>query len=224
MEERKGKVLTQEQRDQIMTWLRAGYTPYKICGLAKNQGWSVSWQVIHSIYVPKFQKEIDKGIIAKSENKSSWFNKEFRAERCAEIAELLYNDIMEGKMYAEEVTERQERGGTSVTTKPVYFAGMIKNYKDMVDTIGNELGQRKQAVDVNFNKNQNLNLSVLVDRIYQQEDQVNKQLEGADIIDLPPGDDFADDKGFLAVVDNQTPEEIKELTDGISESETDVLG
>lgn len=208
--EREINRLTDEQKDQIMTWLRAGYTPYKIVGLAKNQGWKVSFQTIHQSYVPKFRKEFEDHI-DKNSLKTSWFNREFRAERAAEIAEALYGDIMEGKMYGEEVTEKEDKFGTTRTTKPIYFAGMIKNFKDMVDTIGNELGQRKQAVDVNFNKNQNLNLSILVDKIYEQDTSVDKQIEGAEIIDLPPGDDFSDDKGFLQVVDQQTPDDVKDL-------------
>ena len=215
--------LSQEQRDQIMTWLRAGYTPYKIVGLAKNQGWKVSFQTIHQSYVPKLQKEFADHI-DKNSLKSSWFNREFRAERAAEIAEALYGDIMEGKMYAEEVTEKDDKYGKTVTTRPIYFAGMIKNFKDMVDTIGNELGQRKQAVDVNFNKNQNLNLSILVDKIYEQDTNLDHQIEGAEIIDLPPGDDFSDDKGFLQVVDQQTPDDIKELqTEETDESEDELF-
>ena len=209
--EREINRLTDEQKDQIMTWLRAGYTPYKIVGLAKNQGWKVSFQTIHQSYVPKFRKEFEDHI-DKNSLKTSWFNREFRAERAAEIAEALYGDIMEGKMYGEEVTEKEDKFGTTRTTKPIYFAGMIKNFKDMVDTIGNELGQRKQAVDVNFNKNQNLNLSVLVDKIYEQDNQMDRQLEGAEIIDLPSNEDFADDKGFMAIVGPQ-PDEIKEVVD-----------
>jgi hypothetical protein len=89
---------------------------------------------------------------------------------------------------------------------------MIKNWKDLVDTIANELGQRRQAVDVNFNKNQSLDISVLVDKIYEQDNTVDKQIEGADIIDLPSTSDFADDKGFLAIVGDQ-PEEIAEVVD-----------
>ena len=89
---------------------------------------------------------------------------------------------------------------------------MIKNWKDLVDTIGNELGQRKQSLDVNFNKNQNLNLSVLVEKIYEQDNDVDKQIEGAEIIDLPSGEDFADDKGFLQIVGPQ-PDDIADVVD-----------
>lgn len=163
-----------------------------------------------------FKAHTDKHSLA-----TSWFNRTFRAERAAEIAEKLYGDIMEGKMYAEEVTTRMGKFGEETNTRPVYFAGMIKNWKDMVDTIGNELGQRKQQLDVNFNKNQNLNLSVLVEKIYEQDDKVDKQIEGAEIIDLPPGDDFADDKGFLQVVDSQTPDEVKELQTKEEEDDDD---
>ena len=126
---------------------------------------------------------------------------------------MLFDRIMNGEMFAEEVTEKTDpKYGTTVTTKPLYFAGMIKNWKDLVDTVANELGQRKQAIDVNFNKNQNLNLSVLVDKIYEQDSNVEKQLQGAEIIDLPSGEDFADDKGFMKIVGPQ-PEEIKEVVD-----------
>lgn len=193
-----------------MTWLRSGYTAEQIPGLAKNQGWSVTSKNVYNWYVPKLKKELAENA-GRMGQKNAWFNKEYRAERAAEIADLLYHDIMERKMYAEEVTEREGKYGPETTTKPIYFAGMIKNFKDMVDTIGNETGQRKQTVDVNFNKNQNLNLSILVDKIYEEDSTVDKRLETAEIIDLPPGDDFADDKGFMQVVDQQTPDEVKEL-------------
>ena len=204
--------LTEEQKDQVRTWIRAGYTAAQIEGLAKNQGWRITKENVQNRYIPKVREEF-KEHIDKNSLSTSWFNKEFRAERAAQIADLLFEDIMDRKMYAEEVTEKSDaKYGTTVTTKPIYFAGMIKNWKDLVDTIANELGQRKQQVDVNFNKNQNLNLSVLVDKIYEQDSNVDKQIEGAEIIDLPSGEDFADEKGFMAIVGPQ-PEEIKEVVD-----------
>lgn len=205
--------LTDAQKDQIRSWLREGYTASQIVGLAKNQGWHVTQSSILQNYLPRVRQDFREHI-EKNQLATSWFNREFRAERAAEIAEKLYGDIMEGKMFAEEVSEQMGKNGVITTTKPIYFAGMIKNWKDLIDTIGNELGQRKQQVDVNFNKNQNLNLSVLVDKIYEQDTSVDKRMESADIIDLPPGDDFSDDKGFLAVVDQQTPEEVKALKKG----------
>lgn len=66
---------------------------------------------------------------------------------------------------------------------------------------------------MNFNKNQNLNLSVLVDKIYEQDSSVNRQLEGAEIIDLPSNEDFADDKGFMAIVGPEQTDEIKDVLD-----------
>ena len=204
--------LSEEQKDQIRTWIRAGYTATQIEGMAKNQGWRVTKENIWNRYMPQvraeFREHIDKNSLS-----TSWFNKEFRAEKAAAIADMLFNDIMEGKMYAQEVTEREGKFGPETSTKPIYFAGMIKNWKDLVDTIANELGQRKQQVDVNFNKNQNLNLSVLVDKIYEQDTTVDKQIEGAEIIDLPSGEDFADDKGFMAIVGPEQTEEIKEVVD-----------
>lgn len=206
------KRLTPVQQDQVRTWLRAGYTAYQIETMARNQGWHIRAAHVTQYYIPQIRKEFQEHI-DKSSLATSWFNKEFRAEKAAMIADKLFDDIMEGKMFAEEVTEREDRLGKPViTTKPVYFAGMIKNWKDLVDTIANELGQRKQAIDVNFNKNQNLNLSVLVEKIYEQDDSVNKQIEGAEIIDLPSQEDFADDKGFLAIVGPQ-PDEIKDIVD-----------
>ena len=204
--------LTPAQKDMIRTWIRAGYTASQIEGLARNQGFRVTAHNIQTRYMPnvraEFREHIDKNSLS-----TSWFNKEFRAEKAAAIADMLFDRIMNGEMFAEEVSEKADRDGqTIVTTKPLYFAGLVKNWKDLVDTIANELGQRRQAVDVNFNKNQNLNLSVLVDKIYEQDANVSKQIEGAEIIDLPSGEDFADDKGFLAIVGPQ-PDEIKDIVD-----------
>lgn len=212
-EEKKGlNLLTAAQRDSVRTWIRSGYSAQEIEGLARNQGWTIKAAHVKGYYIPQVRKEF-RDHIDKSGLSASWFNKEFRAEKAAMIADKLFNDIMEGKMYSEEVTVKEDRKGNPVTTtKPLYFAGMIKNWKDLVDTIANELGQRRQAVDVNFNKNQSLDISVLVDKIYEQDNTVDKQIEGADIIDLPSTSDFADDKGFLAIVGDQ-PEEIAEVVD-----------
>lgn len=204
--------LTDAQKDQIRTWIRAGYTSTQIVGLAHNQGFEVTEDNIRKRYMPQvrdeFRKHIDKNSLS-----TSWFNKEFRAEKAAQIADMLFDRIMNGEMFAEEVTEKFDpKYGSTTTTKPIYFAGMIKNWKDLVDTISNELGQRRQQVDVNFNKNQNLNLSVLVDKIYEQDNNVDRQLEGAEIIDLPSPSDFADDKGFMQIVGPQ-PEEIADVVD-----------
>lgn len=209
---RKYVTLTDVQKDQVTTWIRAGYTATQIVGLARNQGWNVSEANVRQIYMPKVKAEFADHI-DKNSLRTSWFNKEFRAEKAAAIADMLFDRIMNGEMFAEEVSEKLDRDGqTIVTTKPMYFAGLVKNWKDLVDTIANELGQRKQAIDVNFNKNQNLNLSVLVDKIYEQDASVDKQIQGAEIIDLPSEEDFADDKGFLAIVGPQ-PEEVKEVVD-----------
>lgn len=204
--------LTDSQKDQIRTWIRAGYTAPQIVGLARNQGFEVTETNIWTNYMPQVKKEFKDHIDRNSLSKS-WFNKEFRAERAAEISQMLYEHIMNGEMFQEEIIETTDRSGSQVTHKPLYFAGLIKNYLDMNNLIGNELGQRRGTIDVNFNKNQNLNLSVLVDKIYEQETNVTKQIEGAEIIDLPPGPDFADDKGFMQIVDEQTDTEIKELSE-----------
>ena len=203
--------LTEAQKDMVRTWIRAGYTAPQIVGLAKNQGFTVSETVIWHHYAPQVKKEF-KDHIDKNSLSKSWFNKEFRAEKAANMAEMLYEHIMNGDMFQEEVVETSGKDGTQITHKPLYFAGMIKNWKDLVDTIGNELGQRRQALDVSFNKNQNLNLSVLVDKIYEQDNNVDHQIEGAEIIDLPSPTDFADEKGFMQIVDEQTDPEVKELT------------
>ena len=203
--------LTQEQKDQVCTWIRAGYSAVQIENLAKTQGWTVKAANVQNIYIPKVRKEFQDHI-DKSSLSTSWFNKEFRAEKASQIADMLFERIMNGEMFAEEVTQREGKFGPEVNTKPVYFAGMIKNWKDLVDTIANELGQRKQSLDVNFNKNQNLNLSVLVEKIYDQDSAVDHQLEGAEIIDLPSREDFADDKGFMQIVGPET-EEVKDIVD-----------
>jgi len=203
--------LTEAQKDMIRTWIRAGYTAPQIVGLARNQGFEVTETNIWHNYAPQVKKEFKEHIDRNSLSKS-WFNKEFRAEKAANIAEMLYEHIMNGEMFQEEVVETTGKDGTQITHKPLYFAGMIKNWKDLMDTIGNELGQRRAALDVSFNKNQNVNLSVLVDKIYEQDNNVNKQIEGAEIIDLPSPTDFADEKGFMQIVDEQTDQEVKELT------------
>lgn len=206
------KYLTEAQKDQIRTWIRAGYTAAQIEKMAQNQGFYVTAHNVQAKYMPKIREEF-KQHIDKNSLSTSWFNKEFRAEKAAAIADMLFDRIMDGEMFAEEISEKPDRDGkTIVTRKPLYFAGMIKNWKDLVDTIANETGQRRQTVDVNFNKNQNLNLSVLVDKIYEQDNNVDRQIEGAEIIDLPSGEDFADDKGFMAIVGPQ-PEEIKDVVD-----------
>ena len=212
MEENSKGRMTPEQKNQVMTWIRAGYTAQQIEVMAKDSGFVVKASNITNNMIPKIRKEFREHI-EKSTLATSWFNKEFRAEKASQIADKLFADIMEGKMYGEEITTREDRNGNPiVTSKPVYFAGMIKNWKDLVDTIANELGQRKQSLDVNFNKSPNLNLSVLVEKIYEQDTSVDHQLEGARIIDLPSKEDFADDKGFMAIVGDQ-PEEIKEVVD-----------
>lgn len=212
MKTEKRYALTQEQKDQVKTWIRAGYTAPQIEGLARNQGWVVKAANVQNVYIPmvraEFREHIDKSSLS-----TSWFNKEFRAEKASQIADMLFERIMNGEMFNEEVTQREGKFGPETTTKPVYFAGMIKNWKDLVDTIANELGQRKQTVDLNFNKNQNLNLSVLVEKIYEQDSNVDRQLEGAEIIDVPSLEDFADDKGFMQIVDEQTDDEIKNVVD-----------
>lgn len=217
-ESKNSNYLTETQKDQIRTWIRAGYTAPQIVGLARNQGFEVTEWNIWTNYMPQVKKEFKDHIDRNSLSKS-WFNKEFRAERAAEISQMLYEHIMNGDMFQEEVIETSGKDGVQITHKPLYFAGMIKNYLDMNNLIGNELGQRRAALDVNFNKNQNLNLSVLVDKIYEQEEAVEKKIEGADIIDLPPGPDFADEKGFMQIVEEQTDEEIKALAEHSGEED-----
>ena len=202
-------VYTEQQKEQIMTWLRQGFTAPQIEGLAKNQGWEVNRTTIYTTYYPKIKAEREESL-KNHEKALTWFDKRFRAERAAEIAERLYGDIMEGKMFAEEVTEMDTEFGTKTTRKPVYFAGMIKNWTDLNHMISTELGQNKQTVDINYNKNSNVSVSVLIDKIFEMDGDVQKQIEGAEIIDVPSDTDFADDKAYLAIVNDQTPEEVND--------------
>ena len=131
--------LTEAQKDQVRTWIRAGYTAPQIVGLAKNQGFTISQEVIWTWYSPQVKKDwkdhIDRNSLSKS-----WFNKEFRAEKASQIADMLFERIMNGEMFQEEVIETpMKSGGIQTTKKPVYFAGMIKNWKDLIDTISAEL-------------------------------------------------------------------------------------
>lgn len=205
-------LLNEQQRALIMDWLRHGHNPYECERLAQQQGFSVTRQTVQEIYMPKIRAEREKAL-KNSEKGQTWFDKRFRAERAAEIAERLYADIMEGKMFAEEVTEMETPGGTKRTRKPVYFAGMIKNWTDLNHMISAELGQNKQTVDINYNKNANVNVSVLIDKIFEEDREMQKQIAGAEIIDVPSESDFGDDKAYLAIVDDQTPEEVKQLVD-----------
>ena len=202
-------VYTDQQKEQIMTWLRQGFTAPQIEGLAKNQGWEVNRTTIYTTYYPKIKAEREEAL-KNHEKALTWFDKRFRAERAAEIAERLYGDIMEGKMFAEEVTEMDTEFGTKTTRKPVYFAGMIKNWTDLNHMISTELGQNKQTVDINYNKNSNVSVSVLIDKIFEMDGEVQKQIEGAEIIDIPSDSDFADDKAYLAIVNDQTPKEVND--------------
>ena len=202
--------LTEEQKDQIMMWARMGYSAPKIQGLAKNQGFDVSKKVLYNYYLPKARRELEK-YLEKNPFSDTWFAKEYRAERAAEMAEMLYGEIMDGKIFAEEVTEKEALGGVQRTTKPVYFAGMIKNWSDLLNTIRVELGQNNKVVELNYNKNQNLNISFLIDKIFEEDEKVNQQIEGAEIIDIPSDSDFGDDEGFLNIVNGQTSDEIKGL-------------
>lgn len=205
-----GKPLKPSQQDQVRTWLRLGYTPQQIEGMARNQGWSVSAKTVYNRYMKETQTALSDDLRENS-IRAEWFDKEFRAEKAAEIAELLYERIMDGDMFGEEITEKEIVGGTQRTVKPVYFAGLVKNWKDMVDTIANETGQRKKVVDLNYNKNQNLNISFLIDKIFENDEEINRQLEGAEIIDIPSDSDFADDEGYEAIVDEQTDDEVRAL-------------
>lgn len=202
--------LLPSQKDQIRTWLRLGFTPQQIEGMAKNQGFTISQQYVYSKFIPEMKTAMADDLRTKSE-RADWFDKEFRAERAAEMAELLYGRIMNGEMFSEEIVERDGVGGTLTTRKPVYFAGMIKNWKDLVDLIGNELGQRKKTVDLNYNKNQNLNISFLIDKIFDEDQAVAGQLKEAEIIDVPSDSDFGDDEGYTSIVNEQTDDEIKGL-------------
>ena len=212
--------LNQEQIGKIMDWLQHGYNPKQIEGLAHNQGWDVKADTVLKIYVPK-AKAAAENRLKNSEKALTWFDKRFRAERAAEIAERLYGDIMEGKMFDVEETTMDVPEGIKTIRKPVYFAGLVKNWTDVVTTIRTELGQNKQTVDVNYNKNSNVNISVLIDKIYEDDRNVQKQLEGAEIIDIPSKTDFGDDKAYLAIVNEQTPEEVKQLT--LDEDEDDEI-
>ena len=216
-----GKLLP-SQKDQIRTWLRLGFTPQQIEGMAKNQGWQVAAKTVYNQYVPEMKTAVSDDLRTKSES-ADWFNKEYRAERAAEMAELLFERIMNGEMFAEEVVEKDMIGGTMTTRKPVYFAGMIKNWKDLMDLIGNELGQRKKTVDLNYNKNQNLNISFLIDKIFDEDQAVAGQLKEAEIIDVPSDSDFGDDEGYENIVDEQTDDEIKGLIAAKDDDEPDLF-
>ena len=204
------KPLKPSQQDQIRNWLRMGYTPQEIEELSRKNGWSVSSQHIYKKFLPELKEEMSDHLREKSIRKD-WFDREFRAEKAAEMAEMLYQKIMAGELFSEEVTERDGYKGKETTVKKVYFAGMIKNWKDLVDTIANETGQRKKIVDLNYNKNQNLNISFLIDKILDEDEAVSKQIEGAEIIDIPSDTDFSDDEGYFDIVDEQTDDEIKGL-------------
>ena len=205
-------LLNEQQRSLIMDWLRQGHNPYECVRLAEQAGFSITQQTIQGTYVPKIRAEREKAL-RNNEKTKTWFDKRFRAERAAEIAERLYADIMKGKMFAEEITEMETPAGIKRTHKPVYFAGMIKNWTDLNHMISAELGQNKQTVDINYNKNSNVNVSVLIDKIYEEDRNVQKQIEGAEIIDIPSDSDFGDDKAYLAIVNDQTSEEVRHLVE-----------
>lgn len=205
-----GKALSPSQTDKIREWVRLGFTPQEIEKMAKNNGFSISAGHVYKKFIPEMQNAM-RDDLAKKSVRAEWFDKEFRAEKAAEMAELLYQRIMNGEMFAEEVTEKEVLGGTQRTSKPMYFAGMIKNWKDLVDLIGTETGQRRKTVDLNYNKNQNLNISFLIDKIFENDEQVDKQIEDAEIIDLPSETDFADDAEFEDIVEEQTDDEMKAL-------------
>lgn len=204
------KALSPSQTDKIREWVRLGFTPQEIEKMAKNNGFSISAGHVYKKFIPEMQNAM-RDDLAKKSVRAEWFDKEFRAEKAAEMAELLYQRIMNGEMFAEEVTEKEVLGGTQRTSKPMYFAGMIKNWKDLVDLIGTETGQRRKTVDLNYNKNQNLNISFLIDKIFENDEQVDKQIEDAEIIDLPSDTDFADDAEFEDIVEEQTDDEVKAL-------------
>lgn len=205
-----GKALSPSQTDKIREWVRLGFTPQEIEKMAKNNGFSITAGHVYKKFIPEMQNAM-RDDLAKKSVRAEWFDKEFRAEKAAEMAELLYERIMNGEMFAEEVTEKEIPGGTQRTVKPMYFAGMIKNWKDLVDLIGTETGQRRKTVDLNYNKNQNLNISFLIDKIFENDEQIDKQIEGAEIIDLPSDTDFADDAEFEDIVEEQTDDEVKAL-------------
>lgn len=69
-----------------MDWLRQGHNPYECVRLAKQVGFSVAQQTIQATYVPKLRAEREKAL-RNNEKAQTWFDKRFRAERAAEIAE-----------------------------------------------------------------------------------------------------------------------------------------
>ena len=213
-------ILTEEQTNQVYEWIRLGFKPQQIAGLAANQGFEVKPNTVYKRYIPKV-KQMEEDRLKNNPKAHTWFDKRFRAERAAEMAEMLYGEIMDGKMFAEEVTEKEVLGGMVTTRKPVYFAGMIKNWTDLVNVISSELGQKKQTVDVNYNKNENVNISVLIDKIYEEDDSVQKQLEGAEIIDIPSTTDFSDDKAYMSIVNDQTSDDVRLLTDNLEDEDED---
>ena len=87
-------LLNEQQRSLIMDWLRQGHNPYQCVRLAEQAGFSITQQTIHETYVPKIRAEREKAL-RNNEKSQTWFDKRFRAERGAEIAEpLCHNESL----------------------------------------------------------------------------------------------------------------------------------
>ena len=114
-------LLDENQRAMFMDWLRERNNPYGCVRLAEQAGFSITQQMIQGSYVPKIRAVREKNL-RNNEKSQTWFDKRFRAERATEIAERLYAAIMDGKMFAEDVTEMETPAGIKRTHKPVFAA------------------------------------------------------------------------------------------------------
>lgn len=193
--------MERETEEKILKFVSLDYTNNEIIDLLAKDGEEVTrtqvWRVRQ-----KYNNDIGlQEQVEKKMQRNDWFSREFRAQKAAEIAELLYNDIMSGKQFAEEVSE----GKFGEVVKPVYFAGLVKNWNDTVKTIAESLGQNKDQKEITIKREESL--SLLISKIYDADEEVTKKFEEAEIIDLPPNEnDFSDEKEFAELVKKQNEE------------------
>lgn len=112
--------LTDEQKDKVYNWVKLGYRPSEVVNLAKLEGWDVSLTQV-TFYRDNAEKHFQNQLAMKR-NQNDWFSREFRAQKAADILQLLYDDIMSGKQYTQEVTE----GKLGTTIKPIYNGALVK--------------------------------------------------------------------------------------------------
>lgn len=188
--------LTDEQKDKVYNWVKLGYRPSEVVNLAKLEGWDVSLTQV-TFYRDNAEKHFQNQLAMKR-NQNDWFSREFRAQKAADILQLLYDDIMSGKQYAEEITE----GKMGTTVKPIYNGALVKNWNDTAKTIAQALGQDKQEKDITYKADKSL--SEIIGKIYEQDTTVQGVFKEAEIVELPPADgDFSDDKEFAEMVKKQ---------------------